>query len=41
MVVDDIKIFFENEINLSVKGIIDSPILGPKGNKEFLIYGQK
>ena len=41
MVLDDIKIFFENEINLSVKGIIDSPILGPKGNKEFLIYGQK
>ena len=34
-------VFFENEINLSVKGIIESPILGPKGNKEFLIYGQK
>jgi len=33
--------FFENEIDLSIKGIIDSPILGPKGNKEFLIYGQK
>ena len=41
MVVDDIKAFFENEIDLSIKGIIDSPILGPKGNKEFLIYGQK
>ena len=41
MVVDDIKNFFENEINLSVKGIIESPILGPKGNKEFLIFGQK
>lgn len=41
MVVDDIRIFFENEIDLSIKGIIDSPILGPKGNKEFLIYGQK
>ena len=40
MVVDDIRFFFENEINLSVKGIIESPILGPKGNKEFLIYGQ-
>lgn len=40
MVVDDIRVFFENEINLSVKGIIESPILGPKGNKEFLIYGQ-
>ncbi len=41
MVVDDIRFFFENKIDLSVKGIIDSPILGPKGNKEFLIYGQK
>ena len=41
MVVDDIRVFFENEIDLSIKGIIDSPILGPKGNKEFLIYGQK
>ncbi len=41
MVVDDIRAFFENEIDLSIKGIIDSPILGPKGNKEFLIYGQK
>ena len=41
MVVDDIRAFFENEIDLSIKGIIDSPILGPKGNKEFLIYGHK
>ena len=41
MVVDDITAFFENEIDLSIKGIIDSPILGPKGNKEFLIYGKK
>ena len=40
MVVDDIRDFFENEINLNVKGITESPILGPKGNKEFLIYGQ-
>ena len=35
------KMFFENEIDLSIKGIIERPILGPKGNKEFLIYGQK
>ena len=40
MVLDDIRDFFENEINLNVKGITESPILGPKGNKEFLIYGQ-
>ena len=41
MVIDDLRFFFENEIDLSIKGIIDSPILGPKGNKEFLIYGKK
>ena len=41
MVLDDIRVFFENEINLNVRGVIESPILGPKGNKEFLIYGQK
>ena len=32
--------FPESQINLNVKGITESPILGPKGNKEFLIYGQ-
>jgi predicted rRNA methylase YqxC with S4 and FtsJ domains len=26
---------------LSVIGVIDSPILGPKGNKEFLIFLQR
>ena len=41
MVIDDIRDFFENEINLNVKGIIESPIIGPKGNKEFLIHVQK
>ena len=41
MINNDIRLFFENEINLNVKGVIESPILGPKGNKEFLIYGQK
>ena len=40
MVLDDITNFFENEINLNVKGITESPVLGPKGNKEFLIYVQ-
>ncbi|RPH51820.1 MAG: TlyA family RNA methyltransferase [Desulfobacteraceae bacterium] len=29
---------FFSEAGLSIKGVIDSPILGPKGNKEFLIY---
>ncbi len=26
---------------LEVKGIVESPLLGPKGNKEFFLYGQK
>lgn len=35
-VVSDLTSFF-SETGLDVKGIISSPILGPKGNKEFLI----
>lgn len=27
-----------SEARLNIEGVIDSPILGPKGNKEFLIY---
>jgi 23S rRNA (cytidine1920-2'-O)/16S rRNA (cytidine1409-2'-O)-methyltransferase len=29
------------DLRLQVKGVVESPILGPKGNKEFLIYLQK
>jgi len=29
--------WFENRCNMNVRGIIESPIKGPKGNKEFLI----
>lgn len=29
---------FSREIGLEPSGVIESPILGPKGNKEFLIY---
>jgi 23S rRNA (cytidine1920-2'-O)/16S rRNA (cytidine1409-2'-O)-methyltransferase len=35
--VDSISIFAK-EKELEVKGVVTSPILGPKGNKEFLIY---
>ncbi len=35
-VIEDLSLFFENS-GLKVRGIIPSPILGPKGNKEFLI----
>jgi 23S rRNA (cytidine1920-2'-O)/16S rRNA (cytidine1409-2'-O)-methyltransferase len=39
-VLDELTAFF-NPIPLSVNGVIDSPILGPKGNKEFFIYLQR
>lgn len=29
------------DLDLTIKGITESPILGPKGNKEFLIYLEK
>ena len=34
-VIDDLKQFFTS-VGLTYKEIVDSPILGPKGNKEFL-----
>jgi 23S rRNA (cytidine1920-2'-O)/16S rRNA (cytidine1409-2'-O)-methyltransferase len=36
-VIDDLSTTFQS-MDLRVFGIIDSPILGPKGNKEFLMY---
>lgn len=36
-VIKNLSDFF-SEAGLKIKGIIDSPILGPKGNKEFFIY---
>ena len=36
-VIKDLSVFFK-KIGLSCKSIIPSPILGAKGNKEFLIY---
>jgi 23S rRNA (cytidine1920-2'-O)/16S rRNA (cytidine1409-2'-O)-methyltransferase len=39
-VIDDIKHFCQ-QLNLTVKGICDSPITGPAGNKEFFIYVSK
>jgi 23S rRNA (cytidine1920-2'-O)/16S rRNA (cytidine1409-2'-O)-methyltransferase len=38
--IDKIKDFAE-EIGLKTEGVIDSPILGNKGNKEFLAYMKK
>jgi len=39
-VIDDLSAFF-SRIPLSVTGVIDSPILGPKGNKEYFIFLQR
>ncbi len=39
-VINDLIAFFETN-NLTTKGIVESPILGQKGNKEFLIYLKK
>ena len=35
-VINDLTAYF-NQISLSVEGIIPSPILGPKGNREFMV----
>ena len=36
-VIKNLSDFF-SEVGLNIEGVIDSPIFGPKGNKEFLIY---
>jgi 23S rRNA (cytidine1920-2'-O)/16S rRNA (cytidine1409-2'-O)-methyltransferase len=36
-IIDDMNRFFEDQ-GLKVKGTLESPVLGPKGNKEFLAY---
>ena len=40
-VVNDIKQWLENFQNMKVDGILNSPIMGPKGNKEFLVVAYK
>jgi 23S rRNA (cytidine1920-2'-O)/16S rRNA (cytidine1409-2'-O)-methyltransferase len=39
-VVENLSLFFQ-EMGLSVRGTIESPILGAKGNREFFIYLKK
>jgi len=39
-VLDELTAFF-SRMPLSASGVIDSPILGPKGNKEFFIFLQR
>ena len=37
-VCNDISNWFKKTIKAEVVGLVESPITGPKGNKEFLIY---
>ncbi len=37
-VVEDLTKFFSKELGLHVHGVIDSPISGAKGNREYLVY---
>lgn len=39
-ILDDLTCFFKNNLGLTIIGIVRSPILGTKGNAEFLIYMQ-
>ena len=40
-VINDITKWIEFETKMNVLGVIESPILGPSGNKEFLIAAKK
>ncbi len=40
-VISDINKWIEFEMKMNVLGVIESPILGPSGNKEFLIVSTK
>ena len=40
-VCDRIRAWFEHQPGWSVLGIVESPVLGPEGNKEFLIAARK
>ena len=41
LVINDITKWIEYEIKMNVLGVIESPILGPKGNREFLLVATK
>ncbi len=40
-VVDELTDFFSNSMGLKVNGVMDSPIKGAKGNKEYLVHLSK
>ena len=40
-VINDIQLWIKNEMNMNLLGVTESPILGPSGNKEFMIVATK
>ncbi len=40
-VIDELKTFVQNEGGLEWKGVTESPLMGPAGNKEFLVLIEK
>ena len=40
-VVADIKNWLQHDMNMYLSGVVESPILGPSGNKEFVIVANK
>ena len=40
-VINDIQFWIKNEMNMNLLGVTESPILGPSGNREFLIVAIK
>ena len=40
-VIADIKNWLQHDMNMYLSGVVESPILGPSGNKEFVIVANK
>ena len=40
-VINDIQFWIKNEMNMNLLGVTESPILGPSGNREFVIVAIK
>ena len=40
-VINDIEFWIKNEMNMNLLGVTESPILGPKGNREFVVVAIK
>jgi 23S rRNA (cytidine1920-2'-O)/16S rRNA (cytidine1409-2'-O)-methyltransferase len=40
-IINDIECWIKDEVKMSLLGVTESPILGPSGNKEFVIVATK